>query len=493
MKLLPLSILITAAVAAPFQSRGNADQVCDNPGRVVSIVLDASSSTEGTDPQKLRVRGGIDLLDYLTSQSKASDRNKADTVSIVSFDGYATVKYSQGDPNEQARQALESIGSDGGTFIARGVQAGLDQILGSNPGSKGGLVLFTDGEDNTVDAVVEQIKRASDAGVRVSIGQTTLLDEHEVPARKNSGGIGGSITYYLQSFSDMVSGRPKTVKLKGIPLDTRISQAALVSGGTVSIIQTPDAQAEFVQQVIKNGITNQDGKCSGNDIGDSGGPLIRGVSSLGLCSKNAESVFTYSPKSQNEQLAFAVSLISNESPVNIEATFTNKATGQTSTINVNKANANGKLSGTASPGHQCEVRIKTTNADSNACQYSVTLATTSDVSAPEPSSAAPQPSSAAPAPSSAAPAPSSASPAPSSVPPTPSSAPSAPSSVAPSPSSSAVPSQVPSSECPPAPAASTVTSSTTVTVTASVPSATPNVCICKCDAPGAKPLPKIEL
>lgn len=483
MKLLALSILTTAVVAAPFQVRGNAAQVCDNPARVVSIVLDASSSTEDTDPQKLRVRGGIDLLDYLTSQSKASEKNKADTVSIVSFDGYATVRYSQGDPNEQARQALESIGSDGGTSIAGGVQAGLDQILGSNPGSRGGLVLFTDGEDNTVDAVVEQIKRASDAGVRVSIGQTTLLDEHEVPARKNSGGIGGSITYYLQSFSDMVSGRPKTVKLKGIPLDTRISQAALVSGGTVSIIQTPDAQAEFVQQVIKNGITNQDGKCSGNDVGDSGGPLIRGVSSLGLCSKNAESVFTYSPKSQNEQLAFAISLISNENPVNIEATFTNMATGQTSTINVNKGNANGKLSGTASPGQQCEVRIKTTNADSNACQYSVTLATTNDGPAPEPSVAAPQPSSVAPAPSSAAPAQSSASPAPSA-------APSAPSSVAPSPSSSAI---VPPSECPPAPAASTVTSSTTVTVTASVPSATPDVCICKCDAPGAKPLPKFEL
>ncbi|EJT50176.1 hypothetical protein A1Q2_04516 [Trichosporon asahii var. asahii CBS 8904] len=345
MKFLGVSILATAAFAAPLQARGTAGQVCDNPGRVVSLVLDSSSSTEDTDPNRLRIQGGLELLDYLTSASEATEKNKADTVSIVSFDQAAKLEYPQGDPNDVARAKLSAIDSVGMTKIYRGIRLGLDQILKSNPGNRGGLILFTDGQDTSLEEAVEQINRATAAGVRVSIGHTSV-DEKQAAA--NQGGLSGIISEVGRWFS----GPPKNGLVT--PLDERISQAALASGGTVSVLTSQEAQKEFVQQVIKNGITNNDGKCSGNDIGESGGPLINNVHSLGLCSKNAEAVFTYSPKSQSEELTFEVNLHSKESTVNIDATFINKATGQTSTIAINKNNLFGELKGAATAGQECE-------------------------------------------------------------------------------------------------------------------------------------------
>lgn len=486
MKLLGVSVLATAALAAPMtpiMARGAAGQVCDNPGRVVSIVLDSSGSTKSSDPNRLRIQGGIDLLDYLTSQSEATATNKADTVSVVDFDLKATVDYAQGDPNQAARDALQAIDSDGGTAIPIGIEAGLNEILKNNPGNRGGMILFTDGQDPNVDGIVGQINRAKAAGVRISIGHSGS-DKEEPVANGSSGGI----SWLVNEVAGWLTNHPKTVVHNG--LDKRISQAALNSGGTVAIITSPDALRNFVHQVIKNGITNNDGKCSGNDIGESGGPLIKDVSSLGLCSKNAEAVFTYSPTTQSEELTFDVTLLSKESTVSIDATFTNKATGQTSSVSVNKGNLIGQLSGNAVAGQQVEVRIRTSNANSNECQYSVKLLTKGS-GGPAPSSEAPPPSSsAAPIPSSsAAPEPSS-----SAIPEPSSSAAPEPSSAVPIPSSSVSPSPAPtSSECPAPPAASTVTTTTatTVTITGAAPSAT--VCICKCDAPGAKPLPKFEL
>lgn len=479
MKLLGVSVLATAAIAAPMTpitARGTAGQVCDNPGRAVSIVLDSSGSTMSSDPNRLRIQGGLDLLDYLTSQSEATATNKVDTVSVVDFDLKATVGYAQGDPNQAARDALQAIDSVGGTSIPLGIEAGLNEILKNNPGNRGGMILFTEGQDPNVDGIVGQINRAKAAGVRISIGHSG--EDKEQPV---ANGSSGGISWLFNEVTGWLTNHPKTVVHNG--LDKRISQAALNSGGTVSIITSPDALRNFVHQVIKNGITNNDGQCSGNDIGESGGPLIKDVSSLGLCSKNAEAVFTYSPTTQSEDLTLDVTLLSKESTVSIDATFTNKATGQSSSVSVNKGNLIGQLSGNAVAGQQVEVRIRTSNANSNECQYSVKLLTNGSGGPVPTSSSAPPPSSSpAPPPSSSA------------VPEPSSSAAPEPPSAVPVPSSSASPSPVPtSSECPAPPAASTVTTTvaTTVTVTGAAPSAT--ICICKCDAPGAKPLPKFEL
>lgn len=475
MKFLGLSLLASVALAAPaqLQARGNANpENCDNPGRVISIILDSSGSTATSDSEKLRIAGGKDLVDYLTSASETTDKNKADTVSVVSFDTSATVEYAQGDPNEQAKQALSGVDSNGGTDIAEGLIAGLKQVTASNPGNRGGIIIFTDGLDGMTNDIVEQINKAKAANIRVSWGHT------HSPYKTGGGGlidsIFGGIANLINAGANMVSGQADG------KINERISAAVLATGGTISIISNSQSQREFVQQVIKNGLTNNDGKCSGNDIGESGGPLINDVTTLGLCSKNAKAVFTYSPKSQKEQLAFAVALVSKNSPVNIQATFTNKATGQTSTVTVNKGQVTAALQGEANPGEQVEVVINTSNAYSNECQYSVTLQTKpGGEPIPIPSSTA-TPSTPPPNPPST------------SVPPPTSSA--TPSTPPPNPPSTSVPPPATSaSECPPAPPAQTVTNTVTTTSTVTGPAPSSTVCICKCDAPGAKPLPKFEL
>ncbi|EKD05575.1 hypothetical protein A1Q2_00125 [Trichosporon asahii var. asahii CBS 8904] len=383
MKFLGLSLLASVALAAPAQleARGNSQpENCDNPGRVISIILDSSGSTATSDHEKLRIAGGKDLVDYLTSASEATDKNKADTVSVVSFDSTPKVEYPQGDANEQAKKALDGVDSSGGTNIAKGLTAGIEQVAAANPGNRGGVIIFTDGLDSNTDGIVKQINKAKEAGIRVSWGHTNS------PYKGGGSGLIGGI---LGGITNLITGGLNAMSGESGKLDQRISEAVLASGGTASIISNSQSQREFVQQVIKNGLTNNDGKCGGNDIGESGGPLINDVTTLGLCSKNAQAVFTYSPKSQHEQLTFAINLVSQNSPVNIQATYTNKATGQTSTVTVNKGQASGALQGEANPGEQVEVVINTSNADSNACQYSTvtnTVTQTATVTGPAPSS-----------------------------------------------------------------------------------------------------------
>jgi hypothetical protein len=318
----------------------------------------------------------------------------------------------------------------------------------------------------------------------------------------------------------------------------------MATGGTAATITNAQSQKDFVQQVIKNGLTNNDGKCDGKDIDESGGPIENEVITGGLCSNNAQAVYTYSPKNGNEKLAVEIDLVSTNNPVTLTAVLENKATGVKSQVVVNKANPTLTLNGVAAKGEQVTVTITPSGGDdSQTCQYTVGLRTSPDTTPqpstqvpepsstevpPQPSTQVPEPSSTEvpPQPSSEVPQPSSEVPQPSSEVPQPSSEVPQPSSEVPQPSSTQVPpepsSAVPTPEpttCAPLPAETVVqtvtgpgatetvvstviqtviqTATATATVTVPAPAetaeATPSVCICKCDTPGAKPFPKFEL
>lgn len=279
----------------------------------------------------------------------------------------------------------------------------------------------------------------------------------------------------------------------------RISDACRASGGTVVRMEQEQNAKDWVNELFKNGLTDLDGKCV--DTGDNenpdkgGGELVPDQVSHGLCSKNAETVFTYSPK-QAEKIAITVQLTSTESPVNIEATLLNTASGETKTVTVNKGAAQATLEGSGKQGDAVKVTIKTSNADSNKCEYSVSLKTTADnkpSTSPmvPPSTSVPPPTSSATASSAFAPPTSSATASSASAPPPTSSATASSASVPPP--SSAIPTPS-SSECPaPEVPTTTVTSTVVETVTGATPQPTNSYCVCKCDVKGAVPWPRFEL
>jgi hypothetical protein len=491
-----LSILAAVASALPYNNevptllKARAGEVCVKPGRIVSIVIDSSGSNSDTDPNNLRLAGAKEIVNYLTPASKATANNKADVVAVVDFDTRARVDYALGDPTG-AYGPIDSIDSVGGTDVAVGLRAGLAQVAkgGSATADRTGIVMFTDGLDSSKSDMLRALAQAKSQGVRVSWGH---LYQPKVEQTKTHKGLLGWLWNWSSSSSSSSSGGP---------IDPDISAAVLKTGGTVSMIATPQAQLDFVAQVLKNGITNNDGKCSGLDIDEGGGPVVPDINTMGLCSNTASAVFTYSPKSTNENLDFAVELVSKSNPVQLKAVYLNKATGDTTTVIVNSGQAIGHLIGKAAPGQEVTLTVTPSGAtDTQTCQYSVGL-----VAKPDTAPGTSTPPVVVPTTTATPPV----------VVPTTTATPPV---VVPT-TTATPPVVVPTtSACPTGPAGpaetivqtvmntvfstviqtvagptSTIVSTVVQTITGSAPTATASVCMCACTVPGAKPFPKFEL
>lgn len=136
--------------------------------------------------------------------------------------------------------------------------------------TKSGIVVFTDGQDSSEAALIVQLGRAKDSGIRVSFG-----------------------------FLMPPTGTKPTVS-------NAILNAIIATGGTYAAINNDAAQQSFVSLVASNGLTGLD------TVSTTGpAPLFNGLSSAGVISGAAKKEFTYSAGA-GEKLNFTVTSQSNQ-------------------------------------------------------------------------------------------------------------------------------------------------------------------------------------
>lgn len=123
------------------------DPVKDCQGRKIGIVVDSSGSNADTDPGNFRISAASAFNDQLISVAEAGPDGRSDLVTVIDFDDSARVIYPLGDP-AGAATVFSSIDSSGGTYIAGGLSAAIDEIgteIAVPTRGKSGIVVLTDG------------------------------------------------------------------------------------------------------------------------------------------------------------------------------------------------------------------------------------------------------------------------------------------------------------------------------------------------------------
>ena len=186
-------------------------------------------------------------------------------VTVVDFDYSASVIYSLGDP---AGAKFDGIDSSGGTDIASGVEAAINELTknkGDVTAGRSGIVVLTDGE-SSLTSTLKELQRAKQLGIRVSFG---FLSENPPT-----------------SAADLLA-------------------AILDTGGVYSTITTAGAQQNFVNLVARNGLT-------GLDNTNSNSVLYPGLAIAGnVSSSTGPKTYTYSAKG-GEKLNFTVDAVSGQ-------------------------------------------------------------------------------------------------------------------------------------------------------------------------------------
>ena len=152
-------LLLALPITVLSQSSCSGSVATSNGGRKIGIVIDSSGSMVDTDPQNLRIVAGKAIASSLTTSAEAGPNGHPDLVTVIDFDDSVRVVYPLGDP---ASVSFAGIDSSGGTYIALGVKAAIDQIT-ANPASAtahvSGIVVLTDGQDNYVSIACVAIIR----------------------------------------------------------------------------------------------------------------------------------------------------------------------------------------------------------------------------------------------------------------------------------------------------------------------------------------------
>jgi len=235
------------------------DPIEDCNGRKIGIVVDSSGSNQDTDPSNLRISAATQINAQLITadQAAANPNAKPDLVTVVDFDDVASVIYPLGDPSGAD---FSSIDSNGGTYIAGGIAAAIDEITADTKyktRGRSGIIVLTDGDDSAVAARLTQLARAWASGIKVSFGFLAPIAIPVATPRRRG------------------KDHPSTGLLSRQSSSDDVLVAILKTGGLYATIDSADAQLAFVDLVLANGITDA------ND-GRSATALAKGLGVLGL-------------------------------------------------------------------------------------------------------------------------------------------------------------------------------------------------------------------
>ncbi|KAH6710573.1 putative calcium-activated chloride channel regulator 4 [Leptodontidium sp. MPI-SDFR-AT-0119] len=261
-KALASCLLLTLSTPVLAQDPNCNTAVASNGGRKIGIVVDSSGSMESNDPNDLRITAGKSLTSSLVTGGSHPDQ-----VTVVDFDGSATLLYPLGDP-AKAGPSFDLIDSSGGTYIAGGLETAIDELTKGQATTAGvtGIVVLTDGQDSSATLLVEQLNRAQGLGIRVSFG-------------------------FLSPESE--------------PSDPAVLAAIIATGGVFSTFQNSEALQNFVNAVITLGLTAVDNSSSER-------LLLPGLTIVGNVSSTATATYVYSPIS-GEALNFTVQALDSQS------------------------------------------------------------------------------------------------------------------------------------------------------------------------------------
>jgi Ca2+-binding RTX toxin-like protein len=224
------------------------DPVKDCQGRDLAIVIDSSGSNSDTDPGFLRVTAGQQFNASLTTAAAAGPDARPDRSAVVDFDSSASVISPLADPSAAS---FAGIDASGGTNIGSGVAAALDVLTAdaNEVRDRAGIVVLTDGMDNSPGGLESALATAQSLGIRVSFG-------------------------FLAPPPNPV---PPTVRAQasasGPPID--LVRAIDATGGVYSTINSAEAQRAFVQLVNANGATNLNDPFGSDDDGALAAGLAR--------------------------------------------------------------------------------------------------------------------------------------------------------------------------------------------------------------------------
>lgn len=267
--------VFSSAISSPHGLVARADPGCPSVpqtsgGRKIAIVIDSSGSNTYTDPNNLRIAAAKDFNGQLLTQAQAGSSGQADQVTVVDFDYSATVIYPLGDPSG-ADAAIDTIDSDGGTYIASGIGAAIDELTANTAdptAGRTGIVVLTDGEDSSLDELVAEINRAQGLGIRVAFG--------------------------------FLSPTPPTGAAD-------LLAAILATGGIYSTIDSAEAQQNFVDLVLSHGPTDNDASgASGNTL------LLPGLTVAGNVSSAESETFVYDAQA-GEKLNYTLQTVNGGS------------------------------------------------------------------------------------------------------------------------------------------------------------------------------------
>jgi Mg-chelatase subunit ChlD len=181
-KLVALAYLLLALSNVVFSQTSCSGSVgTSTGGRKIGIVIDSSGSMAETDPDNLRIVAGKAIASSLITKAAAGPNGHPDLVTVIDFDDSVRVVYPLGDP---ASVSFAGIDSSGGTYIAIGVQAAIDQITsitGDVVAHVGGIVVFTDGQDSYVCIAYQSLRNGPKKIAYIRNRSMSLLHSSTVP------------------------------------------------------------------------------------------------------------------------------------------------------------------------------------------------------------------------------------------------------------------------------------------------------------------------
>lgn len=247
--------------------------------RKVGIVIDESNSMQTTDPNNTRIDAAIALDDALISNDEKADGKVPDVVTVIGFHSDPELLFPLGDPKSAIPSIQNISSSKPGTFIGGGIGTAINETTKPGTGetaNRTGIVVLTDGEDNYsgltgVQGTINEIVRAGQLGIRVSFGFLSV-------------GAGSQ--------------------------DIRILTQCLKTGGTFASFSDPLSQKNFIEQVLRRGITGKD------STGTVSASLLPGLNTSALLSPNGNP-FTYLGRA-GEVLNFTITTLNRTVPLKAE-------------------------------------------------------------------------------------------------------------------------------------------------------------------------------